>query len=42
VWTLDADTPHWRERLARLMDAGVDIVTTNTARALAGAGRVPT
>jgi len=42
VWTLDADTPHWRERLARLMDAGVDIVTTNTARAIAGAGRVPT
>ena len=42
VWTLDADTPHWRERLARLMDAGVDIVTTNTARAIAGAGRVAT
>ena len=35
VWTLDADMPRWRERLARLVDAGVDIVTTNTARALA-------
>jgi glycerophosphoryl diester phosphodiesterase len=41
VWTLDADTPRWRERLARVVDAGVDIVTTNTARALAAAGRVP-
>jgi glycerophosphoryl diester phosphodiesterase len=36
VWTLDADTPRWRERFARVIDAGVDIVTSNTARALAG------
>lgn len=39
VWTLDADTPGWQERLARIVAAGVDIVTTNTAIALAGAGR---
>ena len=42
VWTLDADTPGWRERFARLVAAGVDIVTTNTARALAAAGRAST
>jgi glycerophosphoryl diester phosphodiesterase len=36
VWTLDADTPRWRERFARVIDAGVDIVTSDTARALAG------
>lgn len=35
VWTLDADTPGWRERLARVLAAGVDMVTTNTPRALA-------
>ena len=35
VWTLDADTPGWRERLARALAAGVDMVTTNTPRALA-------
>ena len=39
VWTLDAGTPRWRERFGRLLDAGVDVVTTNTARALATAGR---
>jgi glycerophosphoryl diester phosphodiesterase len=39
VWTLDADTPRWRERLARIAPAGVDIVTTNTAPALARAAR---
>jgi len=39
VWTLDAGTPRWRERFARLVHAGVDIVTTNTARGLAAAGR---
>lgn len=39
VWTLDADTPRWRERLARIVAAGVDIVTTNTARELAAAAR---
>jgi glycerophosphoryl diester phosphodiesterase len=42
VWTLDSDTPRWRERLARVVAAGVDIVTTNTARALAQAGRALT
>src|SRR5205085_1726764 len=42
VWTLDADMPRWRERFARLVDAGVDFVTTNTARSLAKAGRAPT
>ena len=40
VWTLDADTPRWRERLARIVAAGVDIVTTNTARELATAARL--
>jgi glycerophosphoryl diester phosphodiesterase len=39
VWTLDADTPRWRERLARIAAGGVDIITTNTAQALATAGR---
>jgi glycerophosphoryl diester phosphodiesterase len=39
VWTFDADTPRWRERLARIVAAGVDIVTTNTARELATAAR---
>jgi glycerophosphoryl diester phosphodiesterase len=39
VWTLDADTPRWRERFARIVAAGADIVTTNTARALAPVGR---
>jgi len=42
VWTLDAETPRWRERLARVVAAGVDIVTTNTARAFAAAGRAKT
>lgn len=37
VWTLDAGTPRWRERLGRAIDAGVDIVTTNTPRELAAA-----
>jgi glycerophosphoryl diester phosphodiesterase len=39
AWTLDAGTPRWRERLARIVAAGVDIVTTNTARELAAAAR---
>lgn len=37
VWTLDAGTPQWQERLRRALDAGVDIVTTNTPRALSEA-----
>ena len=39
AWTLDAGTPRWRERLARIVAAGVDIVTTNTARELAATAR---
>lgn len=39
VWTLDAGTPGWQERLARIAGAGVDIITTNTARQLATAAR---
>jgi len=39
VWTLDATAPDWRERLGRILAAGVDIVSTNTARELAAAGR---
>ncbi len=37
VWTLDAGTRAWRARLARVVAAGADIVTTNTARELAEA-----
>ena len=40
VWTLDAGTPGWEDRLARILAAGVDIVTTNTPIPLAVAGRV--
>jgi len=39
VWTLDAGTPRWHERLARAVAAGVDMITTNTPRELAMAGR---
>ncbi|HEU5228725.1 MAG TPA: glycerophosphodiester phosphodiesterase family protein [Ktedonobacteraceae bacterium] len=39
VWTLDAGTPQWHERLARVVAAGVDMITTNTAREIAEAGR---
>ena len=39
VWTLDADTPRWRERFDRIAAAGVDIITTNTPLALARAAR---
>ena len=42
VWTLDAGTPHWQERLKRAVDAGADVVTTNTPRELARAIQVPT
>jgi glycerophosphoryl diester phosphodiesterase len=37
LWTLDADTPNWQARLQRALDAGVDIITTNTPRALSAA-----
>ena len=40
VWTLDAGTPDWRSRLARVVAAGVDIVTTNTPHEMAAAGRL--
>jgi glycerophosphoryl diester phosphodiesterase len=35
VWTLDAGTEYWRARLTNAVWAGVDIITTNTARQLA-------
>ncbi|MDP9266295.1 MAG: glycerophosphodiester phosphodiesterase [Chloroflexota bacterium] len=37
VWTLDARTRAWRQRLERAVAAGVDVVTTNTPRELADA-----
>ena len=40
VWTLDAGTSRWRERLTRAIEAGVDVVTTNTPRELAAAVEV--
>jgi glycerophosphoryl diester phosphodiesterase len=39
VWTIDAGTRRWRERVARAVAAGVDIVTTNTPRQIATAFR---
>jgi hypothetical protein len=42
LWTLDAGTRAWRERLERALDAGTDIVTTNTPRELAMAGHQAT
>ncbi|HYU17482.1 MAG TPA: glycerophosphodiester phosphodiesterase family protein [Chloroflexota bacterium] len=39
VWTLDAATPDWDNRLAGAVAAGVDMITTNTARALAASWR---
>ncbi len=38
VWTLDADTPRWRERLAGAVAAGADVITSNTPRELTAAG----
>jgi glycerophosphoryl diester phosphodiesterase len=37
VWTLNAGTPNWRERLMRALAAGVDVVTTDTPKELAQA-----
>jgi glycerophosphoryl diester phosphodiesterase len=37
VWTLNADTPRWRERLERALRLGADVVTSSTPRALARA-----
>ncbi|TMD60874.1 MAG: glycerophosphodiester phosphodiesterase family protein [Chloroflexi bacterium] len=39
VWTLDAGMARWQHRLARALGAAVDIITTNTAHALAAAAR---
>ncbi|OLC52410.1 MAG: hypothetical protein AUH85_17230 [Chloroflexi bacterium 13_1_40CM_4_68_4] len=39
VWTLDAGMARWQKRLARALGAGVDIITTNTAHALAASAR---
>ncbi len=38
VWTLNAGTPGWKERLARALAAGVDVITTDTPRDLSLAG----
>jgi len=37
LWTLDAGTPRWEERLRLALDLGADVITTNTPRALATA-----
>ena len=37
VWTIDAGTRRWRERVSRAIASGADIVTTNTPRELAAA-----
>ncbi len=39
VWTLNAGTPRWRERLFRALDAGVDVITSDTPRVLSAAAR---
>lgn len=36
VWTLNAGTPRWRERLAGALATGADVITSDTPRALAG------
>jgi glycerophosphoryl diester phosphodiesterase len=35
VWTLDTSTPRWRDRLARIVAGGVDLIATQTPRGLA-------
>jgi glycerophosphoryl diester phosphodiesterase len=37
VWTIDAGTRAWRERVARAIASGVDIVTTNTPQQISAA-----
>jgi glycerophosphoryl diester phosphodiesterase len=37
LWTLDAGTPNWEQRLRFAVQSGADVVTTNTPRALAAA-----
>lgn len=39
VWTLNVDTLGWRERLARSLATGVDVITTDTPRAIAATVR---
>src|SRR5438270_3073187 len=39
VWTLNAGTANWRERLLGALALGADVVTTETARELAQAAR---
>ena len=39
VWTLDAGTRRWQERLARAVVARGHIVSANTPRALVATGR---
>ncbi len=39
AWTLDAGTPGWHQRMEAALAAGVDMITTNTAPALARAHR---
>ena len=40
VWTLNAGTPRWRERLEGALAAGADVITTETPRDLADAARL--
>jgi glycerophosphoryl diester phosphodiesterase len=37
VWTIDGGTRAWRERVARAIASGVDIVTTNTPKQISAA-----
>ncbi len=39
VWTLNAGTPRWRERLDGALAVGADVITTETPRELARAAR---
>jgi glycerophosphoryl diester phosphodiesterase len=41
VWTLNAGTPGWQERLTGALAAGADVITTETPRELADAARLP-
>jgi glycerophosphoryl diester phosphodiesterase len=40
VWTLNAETPGWQERLDGALAAGADVITTETPRELARAARL--
>jgi hypothetical protein len=41
VWTLNAGTSNWRERLAGALAAGADVITSETPRDLARAAVEP-